>query len=90
MSGNAWSVVFILLVAAALVVALTIWQTFRTQQAEAAARAATAQDEAYRALAEAATAAARQSADEQQRIAAELVEIRTRLAAIEKVLNEVG
>jgi hydrogenase maturation factor len=52
------------------------------------AQATANQDVTHRTLAEA-LAATRKAAEAQERITAELVEIRNRVAAIEKLLNEV-
>jgi hypothetical protein len=90
MSGNVWALVFIVVIAVALIVVIAVWQSLRSEQAATVARSATAHDDAYRTLAEEATTAARKSAEEQARITAELVEVRNRLAAIEKLLTDVG
>jgi cytoskeletal protein RodZ len=92
MSDAGWGIVFILGIVAAisLIASIWVWQVFRTQQANTASETVIAQDGAYRALAEEVTTATRKSAQEQERIAAELAEVRSRLAAIEKLLAEVG
>ena len=92
MSDTGWGIIFVLGVVAAiaLIISIVVWQAFKTQQANATSRAAIAQDGAYRALAEEVTTATRKSAEEQERIFAELAELRGRLTAIEKLLREVG
>ena len=72
-----------------VVAIVAIWQAFKTWQSRIATRGLVAQDEAYRKLAEEATAAQRKIADEQRRMAEDLAEVRSRLAAIEKLLHDV-
>jgi hypothetical protein len=86
MSGNFRALNFIVVVAITLVVIIVVWQSMKSHNEAMTA----SHDGAYRALAEEATAAARKTAEAQERIAAELVEVRNRIAAIEKLLSEVG
>jgi F0F1-type ATP synthase membrane subunit b/b' len=86
MSGTAWGLVFVVVIAITFIVAIVIWQAMRTHHEATAA----SHDDAYRVIAEEATAAAKQNAEAQQRIAAELADLRNRIAAIEKLLSEVG
>ena len=74
----------------AVIIVALIWQIFRTAQTKTATEATFAQEEAYRTLAEQAVAAQRTIAEEQRTIAAEMAELRTRVAAMEKLLREVG
>jgi hypothetical protein len=67
-----------------IVVAL-LWQGFATYRA----RAILAREEAYRKLAEQASTAEQKAAQEQQKIAIALDDLRLRVAAIEKILREV-
>lgn len=72
------------------VLVVAIWQGFKTWQTRIATQASAAQQEAYRTLAEQAVAAQRTIAEEQRTIAAEMAELRLRVAAMEKLLREVG
>jgi hypothetical protein len=95
-SNDVWegwgSVILAVSVAVAFFVMLTVvlWQVFRTWQARLAVEAAAAREEEYRALAEQSTTAQKRMASEQERLAADLGEIRNRIASIEKMLAEVG
>ena len=68
-----------------IVVVVLLVQAFGAYKA----KMSLAREEAYRKLAEQSTAAAQKAADEQQKIAASLEDMQTRLAAIEKILREV-
>ena len=92
MSGQGWGIVFVLVIAALVTVFLivAVWQGLKVEQAKAASREAVAQDEAYRKLAEQATAAQQTIAEEQRKTAEELAALRSRVAAIETMMREVG
>lgn len=66
-----------------LVVGLAVWQGFRTYQMKLQHRADVARDEAYQKLAAEAVVA-------QAGIARDLSDLRQRVAAIEKMMREVG
>ena len=73
-----------------IIVGLAVWQAFRTWQTKMTTRLAIAQDEAYRRLAEEATAAQRQTATKLGELSDGLTDLRGRVAALEKLLSEVG
>lgn len=84
----AWSGTIFVMVMSALGVALVIvliWQIFATQRA----RAVLTREDEYRKLSERATAAQEQTAQDLSRMAAELADLRTRAAEMERVLKEV-
>ena len=68
------------------VIPLVVWQGFVTWRT----RASLARDDAYRKLAEQFAAEQRKAAEEQQKISEDLGDLRARVAAIEKLLREVG
>ncbi|MGH2534567.1 MAG: hypothetical protein ACRDJW_20070 [Thermomicrobiales bacterium] len=70
-------------------ISVTVWQVTMTMRTRTAAKSAIARDEAYRGLAEQVATALTTTADEQERIADELTDLRGRLGAIEKLLREV-
>ena len=92
MGDTGWGIVFVLgvVAAVAVVVVVAVWQSFAVARTKTAAEAELARDGAYRQLAERATAAQQGIAEDQQRIAGELTELRNRVSAIEKLLREVG
>ena len=92
MSDQGWGIVFVLVIAALITLFLivAVWQGLKLEQAKAATREAVAQDEAYRTLAERATAAQQAMAEEQRKTAEELAALRSRVAAIETMMREVG
>ena len=65
---------------------LVVWQGFETWRA----RAFVAREEAYRKVAEQSAAAQQRTAEEQQKISEDLGDLRARVAAIEKLLRDVG
>ncbi len=69
----------------ATIVVVFVWQIFAT----ARARASAAREEAYTRLAERATEAIEDTSRLQQQLSEGLEELRTRVAAIEKLLREV-
>jgi hypothetical protein len=95
-SNDVWSGWGSVILAACAVVAfmtmltVVLWQVFRTWQARLDARVTLARDEDYKALAEQSTTAQKRMASEQERLSADLGEIRNRIASIEKMLAEVG
>lgn len=92
MSDSGWGIVFVLGLAAiiAVVLVVVVWQVFKSGQTAMQTDAVVARDGEYRQLAAESTAAQQKIADAQQRIADELAELRSRVAAIEKLLSEVG
>ena len=92
MSDAGWGVtlVIVVVIAIAAIIIVATWQSLKTNQARHTSKADIARDDAYRKLAEEAVAAQRATAEQQQQIAGELAELRTRMSAIEKVLHEVG
>jgi hypothetical protein len=91
-SDSGWGIVFILGLAAVIMVVavVVIWQVFKTAQTKVEADVIVARDDAYRQLAAQSTAAQQKIAEEQQRIAAALSDLQLRVTAIEKLLREVG
>jgi len=83
MLGMAYALISSALIVVVIVV--VVIQGFGTYRA----KMSLAREEAYRKMAEQALAAAQKSIEEEQKIAATLEEMRTRLAAIEKILREV-
>jgi hypothetical protein len=65
---------------------LFVWNRITTGRS----RSAVTREEAYHQLAQQATTALAQATAEQQKIAASMEELRTRMAAIENMLREVG
>ena len=92
MSDTGWGIVFLLgiIAAVALIISISVWQVFRTQQAEAASKVALTHDGAYRILAEETSLAVRKSTELQERMATELTELRARLTTVERLLKDVG
>lgn len=82
---------FISAIVIAVMAAISIcaWQASKYLRARTSAKEAIARDEAYRRLAEQASAALATTADEQERIADELTDLRVKVTAIEKLLREV-
>lgn len=91
MSAEGWGITFILVLAAliALLIAIVLWQVFKTKQMNSTSRTAIAQDEAYRKLAEQATEAQERTAEELSKATAELTDLRTRVSELERILKEV-
>ena len=79
---------FVLLVA--LILALVIWQLFRTRQTRMMTDARVAEANAYRTLAEEAATAQTRMANELATLGESVTDLRTRVASIEKMLAEVG
>jgi uncharacterized protein HemX len=79
---------FVLLVA--LILALVIWQLFRTRQTRMMTDARVAEANAYRTLAEEAATAQTRMANELAALGETITDLRTRVASIEKLLAEVG
>lgn len=73
-----------------LLLALIIWQVFRTAQSRLVVAETVARDEAYRTLAEQTATAQGTMASQQQRIADDVADLRERMTAIERMLSEVG
>jgi hypothetical protein len=92
MSDTGWGILFLLgiIAAVALIISISVWQVFRTQQTHAASKVALTHDGAYRALAEETSLAIRKSTEQQERMAAELAELRARLTTVERLLKDVG
>ena len=76
----------LLFVLITLIIVVVLWQGFATYRA----RATIAREEAYRKLAEQATSAIQKTAEDQQKIAEGVDELRARVAAIEKMLRDVN
>jgi len=90
---NGWGSVMLAIVVVMLVgllLALVIWQVFKTAQSRINTDTVVAREEAYRKLVEQTTAAQEQLVTEQSRIASDLAEMRSRVVAIEQMLREVG
>lgn len=88
-----WGSVILVFGTVALVsclIAIVLWQVFKTAQSRMEAEAVAARDGAYRDLAAQSTAAQQKIAEEHGRIADELSELRSRVTTIEKLLSEVG
>lgn len=92
MSDTGWGSVFVLGLAAlvAIILVAIIWQVFKTAQTKTAADATFAQEAAYRTLAEGAVRAQQSTAEWQRKMATDLADLRDRVAAMEKLLREVG
>ena len=88
MNAEAWGMIFVLGLLALITVLIVvfIWQVFATSRA----RASAAREEAYQKLAERSVEAQERTAGEQQKISEDLSDLRARVAAIEKLLREVG
>jgi cell division protein FtsB len=67
-------------------IVVVVWQTFVTWRA----RMSVEREEAYRKLADQATSALQKTAEEQEKIGEGMEELRTRVAAIERMLREVA
>ena len=87
MNTDAWGIIFViaLFTLITVLIVVLVWQAFATWRA----RASVAREEAYQKLAERSTAAQERTAEEQQKISEGLVELRTRVNNIEKLLREV-
>lgn len=92
MSDSGWGIIFvsIVVVAAAALLAVIVYEAFKTTRSKITTSAAVSQDTAYRSLAEEATAVQRGIIEQQQKIIEELAALRTRVGAIEQLLREVG
>lgn len=88
MNAEAWGMIFVLGLLALITVLIVvfIWQVFATSRA----RASAAREEAYQKLAERSVEAQERTDREQQKISEDLSDLRARVAAIEKLLREVG
>ena len=75
----------VLIVAVTIVVVVILWQGMSVAKTQISAD----QLQKYQKLAEQATTAEQKSADAQEKTAAALEDMRTRLAAVEKLLREV-
>ncbi len=95
LSSEVWSgwgsVIFVSIIAILIgtVVIVGAWQGIRSANVKAIARETVARDEAYRKLAEETATTNQRLARDQQQIAQTLVEVQTKVAAIEKMLREV-
>jgi uncharacterized MAPEG superfamily protein len=78
-------VIIVMIVAVSVIIVVLLWQGMSVAKTQMASD----QTEQYRKLAEQATTAEQKAADEQQKIAEALDDMRTRLAAIEKLLRDV-
>lgn len=85
MSEAGWGIVFVLGLAAliALLLAVLIWQVFKTQQARTVSMNTSTHDNAYRELAVRAIEA-------QEAAVTELTDLRGRVSELERILKEVG
>jgi HAMP domain-containing protein len=70
----------------AVILVAVIWQLGGTSRA----RAAAARDDAYKDLAGRSTAAQAKTAEELERVAGELADLKSRLASMERLMREVG
>jgi len=70
-------------------VAMLIWQIFRTRQATIESRATIAHEEAYRKLAEEATSLQNRTAAELGHLTEGMADVRVRVTNIERLLREV-
>jgi hypothetical protein len=80
----------LVLILVGAVILVGMWQGMKVSQADHIARETVARDEAYRKLAEDLAESQRKAAEDQQRIAESLAEVRTKVGSIEKMLREVG
>lgn len=90
---SGWGSAVLVTAATVLILALVgivIWQIFKTAQTRMTTQAIIAQEEQFRRLAERAAESQATIAVETARISAELQEISTRIAAMERMLREVG
>jgi hypothetical protein len=78
-------VIIVLIVAVSVIIVVLLWQGMSVAKTQMVSD----QTEQYRKLAEQATTAEQKAADEQQKISEALEDMRTRLAAIEKLLRDV-
>jgi uncharacterized protein YxeA len=78
-------VIIVLIVAVSVIIVVLLWQGMSVAKTQMVSD----QTEQYRKLAEQATTAEQKAADEQQKISEALDDMRTRLAAIEKLLRDV-
>ena len=74
----------------AVLLALLIWQIFRTSQTRMMTNATVTLTDSYRTLAEEATAAQTRTAEEIEQLREGVTDLRTRVATIERILAEVG
>ena len=72
-----------------LVVAILVWQAFKTWQSSMESRAVIARDHAFQTLAQEAAETQKLMAAQQERIASDLAAVRERVTGIEKVLQQV-
>jgi Tfp pilus assembly protein FimT len=85
---EAWGMMFVLGLLALLTVLIVavVWQVFATQRAKVSAD----RNHEYRKLAERSSAAQQRTAEQQRKISEDLGELRNRVSAIEKLLQESG
>lgn len=92
MGDAGWGIVFVLVLAAliAFIIAIVLWQVFKTQQTKLSNRDAIARDENYRKLAEKSASFHEEIATELQTLRTELTETHHRVRELERILKEVG
>jgi peptidoglycan hydrolase CwlO-like protein len=92
MSETGWGIVFVLGLSLMLMVlvAIVLWQVFKTRQTSLTSQVTLAQDSAYRTLAEEATATQRRIADDLDALQAHVHELRERVTSMEAMMREVG
>ena len=81
--------VFGILVLIVILLVVLMKQVYKTKHIQIASEAELSRDTAYRKLAESSCQLQREIKEGQDKLAAELVQLRTRVAAIEKLLREV-
>ncbi|MGI6037830.1 MAG: hypothetical protein ACOYD6_06335 [Limnochordia bacterium] len=72
-----------------ILLALVIWQWFKSSQLRITSQAELARDKAYRKLAEEAVSLHQQIAEYQEKLVADLSEMKGRIKSIEQILREV-
>ena len=92
MGDAGWGIIFVLGLAAliAIIIAIVLWQVFKTQQTKVSSRDAIARDADYRKLAEKSASVHEQIAAELKILRTEITDTRHRIQELERILKEVG
>lgn len=91
MSDAGWGIIFILglVIVVGFVLAILIWQIFKTNQTKTVAQIQASGADSYRKLAEQTAESQAQTAERLEKLTEDVGDLRQRVASIEKMLSEV-
>lgn len=91
MSDAGWGIIFVLglVIVVGFVLAILIWQIFKTNQTKVTAQIQASGADSYRKLAEQAAESQAQTAERLEKLTEDVSDLRQRVASIEKMLSEV-